>query len=350
MSEVIDDFDLDQDYDAGPDPFPKSTAFFAKEKLFWSSQPIPTQPKLAELRLAVLERSVKRMPKWRFRLSDNTIVLIQPKPRGLVKNMRAAGEVDHFEGVIVRCDNPGVEDFTKPKYRDVYWNRVSFVMWTGPDFWQIKATAYRYSRISTNDREAIMADLIKATRFGLFDEIGPKLMLGNFCLVCGKGLTDPASMARFIGPECAGTSSLMVPKTMSITDKVVDDAGTTEKVYSYEKDPRTIRKPKRVEKIAAQAGDIDLHVYERPNGTLGAKYQSKPEDQPKVTESDQLFDRLFEIVVAIQQLPNFDDQIDTIATILSWRFGEDEIEEICDTATKMRQETDEEIANENTGE
>ena len=28
------------------------------------------------------------------------------------------------------------------------------------------------------------------------------------CLCCGKALTDPASMARFVGPECAGTSSL----------------------------------------------------------------------------------------------------------------------------------------------
>jgi hypothetical protein len=33
-------------------------------------------------------------------------------------------------------------------------------------------------------------------------------MFGANCLICGKGLTDPASMARWIGPECAGSPSL----------------------------------------------------------------------------------------------------------------------------------------------
>jgi Family of unknown function (DUF6011) len=35
----------------------------------------------------------------------------------------------------------------------------------------------------------------------------PEKMLCPNCLLCGKALTDPVSMARFIGPECAGTSS-----------------------------------------------------------------------------------------------------------------------------------------------
>ena len=39
----------------------------------------------------------------------------------------------------------------------------------------------------------------------------PAKMLSHNCVICGKGLTDPASMARWIGPECAGTSSLRVP-------------------------------------------------------------------------------------------------------------------------------------------
>src|SRR5262249_14739800 len=48
--------------------------------------------------------------------------------------------------------------------------------------------------------------------------ISADLMLAPNCLVCGKGLTDPASMARFIGPECAGTSSLHVPRMCSLFD------------------------------------------------------------------------------------------------------------------------------------
>ena len=38
--------------------------------------------------------------------------------------------------------------------------------------------------------------------------IEPAQMFTANCLICGKGLTDPASMARWIGPECAGTASL----------------------------------------------------------------------------------------------------------------------------------------------
>jgi hypothetical protein len=39
----------------------------------------------------------------------------------------------------------------------------------------------------------------------------PAQMLSYNCVICGKGLTDPASMARWIGPECAGTSTLHMP-------------------------------------------------------------------------------------------------------------------------------------------
>jgi hypothetical protein len=44
-----------------------------------------------------------------------------------------------------------------------------------------------------------------------FNRLTVGAMLHPHCLICGKTLTDPASMARFVGPECAGTSSLKVP-------------------------------------------------------------------------------------------------------------------------------------------
>ena len=42
-------------------------------------------------------------------------------------------------------------------------------------------------------------------RSDFFSAFAPEKMLGAFCLCCGKQLTDPASMARRIGPECAAT-------------------------------------------------------------------------------------------------------------------------------------------------
>ena len=44
-----------------------------------------------------------------------------------------------------------------------------------------------------------------------FDKLRPDMLLGSHCLCCGKGLTDPVSEARFIGPECAGTASANLP-------------------------------------------------------------------------------------------------------------------------------------------
>ena len=48
-------------------------------------------------------------------------------------------------------------------------------------------------------------------RSDFFSAFTPERMLGAFCLACGKQLTDPASMARRIGPECWGSASIIVP-------------------------------------------------------------------------------------------------------------------------------------------
>ena len=44
-----------------------------------------------------------------------------------------------------------------------------------------------------------------------FARVSATLQLSPQCLCCGKLLTDPASQARLIGPECAESSSLLVP-------------------------------------------------------------------------------------------------------------------------------------------
>ena len=45
---------------------------------------------------------------------------------------------------------------------------------------------------------------------GIFTKLAPERMLKPACMICGKGLTDPAGMARWIGPECAMTSSISI--------------------------------------------------------------------------------------------------------------------------------------------
>jgi hypothetical protein len=77
--------------------------------------------------------------------------------------------------------------------------------------WRLELTSVH--GLPFKDETAAYADRIAITR-RLAEEL-PRLavlnsaaMFSPHCLLCGKELTDPASMARLIGPECAGTGSL----------------------------------------------------------------------------------------------------------------------------------------------
>jgi hypothetical protein len=50
------------------------------------------------------------------------------------------------------------------------------------------------------------------------------ISLGSNCLICGKGLTDPVSQARRIGPECAGTSSEQLPFVLDFAEQAASAA------------------------------------------------------------------------------------------------------------------------------
>jgi hypothetical protein len=45
----------------------------------WLPQPIASMSLLAALREAVLVRSTKRMPKWKFRVASDVVIQIQPR-------------------------------------------------------------------------------------------------------------------------------------------------------------------------------------------------------------------------------------------------------------------------------
>ena len=49
-----------------------------------------------------------------------------------------------------------------------------------------------------------------------FDKLRPETMLKPACLFCGRLLTDPVSMARWIGPECAGTAAAITPFAVNL--------------------------------------------------------------------------------------------------------------------------------------
>jgi hypothetical protein len=175
----------------------------------WAPHELAPVTALATLRRAVLTRSEKRSPKWKFRLAADLVVQVQPK----------AGTRCQFECVAVMCEGANAAVFASSLPRlDRDWWLMRFDIVVEPSRWQLKARRYRWRRGAERER---YFDL-RVRTFEAFDggnrfaAIAPDLMLSPNCLICGKGLTDPASMARFIGPECAGTSSLAVPQILGL--------------------------------------------------------------------------------------------------------------------------------------
>ena len=179
---------------------------------------IPPVPFLANLREAVLERSTARMPKWRFRFAPDFLAQVQPKPVPMLsKAAIESGYRQHslrFECRVVMSEeaNPAMLERT-PVSKQPWWLRCFDIVDDEEGLWRIKRKSGMCKRDAEHEGfETLAIRFRDALTSGVFDGLLGELMLAPQCLVCGKGLTDPASMARFIGPECAGTSSLLVPR------------------------------------------------------------------------------------------------------------------------------------------
>jgi len=179
---------------------------------------------MADVREGVLVKSEKRMPKWRFRLAPDLLVLIQPKPVVLVSPRGlAAGMKQHllkFEGVGVMSENatPAMLEskFVKGVIR---WRTTFTIVADSPDEWTVGRGGYSWTRgADMGGCHVLFSRITDALGNGFFEGLTEEKLLSHFCFACGKPLTDPASMARRIGPECAGTSSLRVPYVIKVRE------------------------------------------------------------------------------------------------------------------------------------
>jgi len=120
----------------------------------------------------------------------------------------------------MECDEAGVGDLvaTKDALRGRDYARVHFEIHVAQFGTWFFGPRHLYGRRMMTERlfdpaKAVrVRDRLVATfRDGKLDQITPAGMLSPNCMICGKGLTDPASMARMIGPECYGSGSLDIP-------------------------------------------------------------------------------------------------------------------------------------------
>jgi hypothetical protein len=184
---------------------------------------------LTELREEVLKHSLKRMPKWKFRLASDLVLQLQPKPTVLLSEAATARgfkpKLQHFEGEAMMMEGVTGAVFKRLPRQPCSWWQIKFELYSQSSDadWEFKRTGghwhvegYYQPEAGRNGAATIVQRVVGAFRGGLFDGSAAAKMLSYNCVICGKGLTDPASMARWIGPECAGTSTLRVPFVIDV--------------------------------------------------------------------------------------------------------------------------------------
>jgi hypothetical protein len=196
-------------------------------KGFWNPIALKPIPSLAALRKVVTEHNEKRMPKWKFRLASDLIVQIQLQLTATFRDF--ACRAIECPGADEKVFAPRAErrpDQTNLKF-DIYsdipnhWARLNYTGFV-PGQWVFKPTRIGWARDGTPNF-GLAARLVQVLNDGRFDRIKPAMLLSPHCLNCGKKLTDPGSMARLVGPECARTSSLIVPWAWQALGQVITD-------------------------------------------------------------------------------------------------------------------------------
>ncbi|MFZ4809642.1 MAG: hypothetical protein ACOYLQ_20495 [Hyphomicrobiaceae bacterium] len=170
-------------------------------------KPIPT---LAEAREHVLRRNNKRRPKWRFRLASDVAVELQADVTSCI-----VGKAIQLEGVN--------ETHFERRPRGESYLLAQIRIEIG-DVWRLRCTTWRVTRGRQDEVPGFLARLAALMDGGVFDQLSVGMMLSPRCLHCGRGLSDAASMARLIGPECAGTSQLDPLHTLDVSG---DGVGVT---------------------------------------------------------------------------------------------------------------------------
>ena len=171
---------------------------------------------LAELRREVLAHSDSRMPKWKFRIAPNLIIQLQPNARLVTRSTM----LRLFNGFALMIDGAnrdvGVNEGLQRKRSALVEGKILYQQQNriAADLGTLLRRRVLEARRGTGWLRGSATPCYRNFPRRILDRLTASAMLAPHCLICGKGLTDPASMARFIGPECAGTSSLRVPRVI----------------------------------------------------------------------------------------------------------------------------------------
>jgi hypothetical protein len=152
---------------------------------------------LKTLRDTVLAISANRCPKWRFRLAPDLVVQIQPFPGNL------RGRLCLFRCLVVQGEGITKEHFAAWKDRKGFTS-LAFNLYAQGQQWELQGTR-AYLNEATFDLKLRIIALLPQ-----IDILRERLLFSPNCVICGKGLTDPVSRARWVGPECSHNYTLSV--------------------------------------------------------------------------------------------------------------------------------------------
>lgn len=175
---------------------------------FYRDVKIAPIPLFADLADFAIKHNERRMPKWKFRLATDLAVQIQPRVS------RASDLL--FEGTALHCADVTASMLAEGKTLEFrrYW-RMRFTLSAArrASDWTLKpASVARAYGCGVEGLLSLRSRLISALVPERFERLDADLMLSPFCLCCGRTLTDPASMGRWVGPECYGSASINLPQ------------------------------------------------------------------------------------------------------------------------------------------
>jgi hypothetical protein len=165
---------------------------------------------LTELRTFVLQRSDKRMPKWQFRLDDDLVMQLQPQ----AKEPFPGTERELFRGRAIHGRDIPLNAFKDKSLCGFV--QMHFRLYTLPNSTAWKFRLGMLQGHCDNTEVLALRDRILTALIQL-EQLDASNMFQPACLACGKKLTDPISMARWFGPECAHTASPDVRRTYRLT-------------------------------------------------------------------------------------------------------------------------------------
>jgi len=176
---------------------------FGPRTEFWKRMPIEKIPFLDELRTIVLQHSAQRCPKWKFRFADDLVMQIQPRPTESEIFYCVAVQGTDIPEAIFKLNSTEVRNLENIALLEF---TVLAVLSPLPP-WRFTPSRLRFRPIRPRDDDRYQAGIQFKHRvlsaLQQPDSFDAVKMFQPSCLICSKRLTDPISMARWIGPECA---------------------------------------------------------------------------------------------------------------------------------------------------